>query len=82
VKRYSLFSKAIYYELLGQKDKALVSYVDMLKKDPNSQKARVSLRRLSGTHIKFAGLNEKKILSFKKLENDNDFMEFEKWLLK
>lgn len=82
IKRFSLPAKAIYYELCGEKRKALNIYADILKKDPNNKKAKISIRRLSGIYAKFSDINQEMLEKFNKIGNNKDLMEFEKWLLK
>jgi hypothetical protein len=81
LKRYSIFSKAIYYELLGVKDKALQFYVEMLNKDDLNTKAKISIRRLSGTYAKFNNLNKNQYDKFVNIDNEKDLLEFKTWLM-
>lgn len=82
MRAFSLFSKALYYELLGKKNIALSVYTDILRQDPSNTKAKISIRRLSGTYTKFSKLNQNMFDNFVKMNNEEEFLEFEKWLLK
>ena len=70
------------YELQGLKEEALDIYKDVLKKDPNNSDAKIAIRRLSGMRKKFLNVNKEMKDYFLKMENDVEFNEFERWLLK
>ncbi|MDX9814211.1 MAG: hypothetical protein RBS91_06075 [Sulfurimonadaceae bacterium] len=70
------------YELQGLKDDALSIYKEILKNDPNNSEAKIGIRRLSGMRKKFLGVNSQMRDFFIKMEDDVEFNEFERWLLK
>ncbi|HIP20410.1 MAG TPA: hypothetical protein EYG70_04735 [Sulfurimonas sp.] len=70
------------YELQGLKEEALDIYKDVLKKDPNNSDAKIAIRRLSGMRKKFLNVNQEMKDYFLKMENEVEFNEFERWLLK
>ncbi len=77
----STVTLASIYELQGLKDEALKIYRDILKKDPNNKDARVAIKRLSGIRKKFNGVDEEMKEFFINMEDDIEFLEFERWLL-
>ncbi|HIC13131.1 MAG TPA: hypothetical protein EYO75_07150 [Sulfurimonas sp.] len=70
------------YELQGLKEEALDIYKAVLKKDPNNGDAKIAIRRLSGMRKKFLNINHEMKDYFLKMENEVEFNEFERWLLK
>ncbi|MDF1884530.1 hypothetical protein JHD49_11325 [Sulfurimonas sp. SAG-AH-194-C21] len=70
------------YELQGLKEEALDIYKAVLKKDPNNSDAKIAIRRLSGMRRKFLNVNQEMKDYFLKMENEVEFNEFERWLLK
>ena len=70
------------YELQGLKEEALDIYKEVLQKDPNNSDAKIAIRRLSGMRKKFLNVNEEMKDYFLKMENEVEFNEFERWLLK
>ncbi|MBL1244659.1 MAG: hypothetical protein COA39_009785 [Sulfurimonas sp.] len=70
------------YELQGLKEEALDIYKAVLKKDPNNSDAKIAIRRLSGMRKKFLNVNQEMKDYFLKIENEVEFNEFERWLLK
>jgi hypothetical protein len=72
---------ATIYELQGLKTEALEIYKEILKKEPSNIDARVAIRRLSGMHKKFLGVNGEKKAFFIAMKEEADFIEFERWLL-
>ncbi len=70
------------YELQGLKEEALDIYKAVLKKDPSNSDAKIAIRRLSGMRRKFLNVNQEMKDYFLKMENEVEFNEFERWLLK
>jgi len=70
------------YELQGLKEEALDIYKEILKKDSNNSEAKIAIRRLSGMRKKFLNVNSEMKDYFLKMEEDIEFNEFERWLLK
>lgn len=70
------------YELQGLKDDALEIYKEILKKDPNNSDAKIAIRRLSGMRKKFLGVNNEMKSFFVQMEEEAEFIQFERWLLK
>ncbi|NOQ29944.1 MAG: hypothetical protein GQ570_02350 [Helicobacteraceae bacterium] len=70
------------YELQGLKSEALEIYKEVLKKNPNNADAKIAIRRLSGMRKKFMTTNEQMRDFFIKMEDEVEFKEFERWLLK
>lgn len=70
------------YELQGLKDEALEIYKEILKKNSSNSEAKIAIRRLSGMRKKFLGINEEMKDFFIKMDNDAEFYQFERWLLK
>ncbi len=70
------------YELQGLKEEALAIYKDILSQNPQNSEAKVAIRRLSGMRKKFLGTNSQMMDFFIKMEDDVEFNEFERWLLK
>ena len=77
-----MLSQAIELELLGHKDKALIIYTNILKRDSANAEAKLSIRRLSGMQNQFTNINQTKLDFFTKMQSKAEFLEFEKWLLK
>ncbi len=70
------------YELQGLKQEALEIYKEILKKDSSNSEAKIAIRRLSGMRKKFLSVNEEMRDFFVKMDNDAEFYQFERWLLK
>lgn len=70
------------YELQGLKEEALEIYREILKKDPANAEAKIAVRRLSGMRKKFLGVNKEMKDFFVQMEDEVEFNEFERWLLK
>jgi secreted Zn-dependent insulinase-like peptidase len=70
------------YELQGLKEEALEIYKEILKKDSSNSDAKIAIRRLSGMRKKFLNVNTQMKDYFVKMEEDVEFNEFERWLLK
>ena len=70
------------YELQGLKEEALDIYKEILKKDSNNSEAKIAIRRLSGMRKKFLNVNTQMKDYFLKIEEEIEFNEFERWLLK
>jgi tetratricopeptide (TPR) repeat protein len=70
------------YELQGLKEEALEIYKEILKKDPSNSDAKIAIRRLSGMRKKFLHVNSQMKDYFVKMEEEIEFNEFERWLLK
>jgi len=70
------------YELQGLKEEALDIYKDILKKDSNNSEAKIAIRRLSGMRKKFLNVNTQMKEFFLKMDDEIEFIEFERWLLK
>ncbi|MDD5372260.1 MAG: tetratricopeptide repeat protein [Campylobacterota bacterium] len=70
------------YELQGLKEEALEIYKEILKKDPSNSDAKIAIRRLSGMRKKFLNVNTQMKEYFVKMEEEIEFNEFERWLLK
>ncbi len=70
------------YELQGLKEEALDIYKEVLKNNPENSDAKIAIRRLSGMRKKFLKVNEEMKNYFLKMENEVEFNEFERWLLK
>jgi tetratricopeptide (TPR) repeat protein len=70
------------YELQGLKEEALEIYKELLKKDKNNTEAKIAIRRLSGMRKKFLSVNKEMKDFFIRMEDDVEFVEFERWLLK
>ena len=68
------------YELQGMKKEALDIYKEVLKRDPSNSEAKAAIRRLSGLHRRFEGVNEKKLRYFLHMKSDEEFRKFEAWL--
>ena len=70
------------YELQGLKEEALEIYREILKKDPSNAEAKIAVRRLSGMRKKFLGVNKEMKDFFVQMDDEVEFNEFERWLLK
>lgn len=70
------------YELQGLKEEALEIYKEILKKEPSNSDAKIAIRRLSGMRKKFLNVNTQMKEYFVKMQEDVEFNEFERWLLK
>ena len=70
------------YELQGLKEEALEIYKEILKKDSSNSDAKIAIRRLSGMRKKFLNVNTQMKEYFVKMEEDVEYNEFERWLLK
>ena len=70
------------YELQGLKEDALEIYKEILKKDPSNADAKIAIRRLSGMRKKFLGVNNEMKTYFIEMEEEAEFIQFERWLLR
>ncbi len=70
------------YELQGLKEEALEIYKEILKKDPANSDAKIAIRRLSGMRKKFLGVNSEMKDFFVQMEEEAEFIQFERWLLR
>ncbi len=70
------------YELQGLKEEALDIYKEILKKDPSNSDAKIAIRRLSGMRKKFLGVNVTMKDFFIGMQDEVEYNEFERWLLK
>lgn len=70
------------YELQGLKDDALEIYKEILKKDPGNSDAKIAIRRLSGMRKKFLGVNNEMKSFFVQMDEEAEFIQFERWLLR
>ena len=70
------------YELQGLKEEALEIYKEILKKDSSNSEAKIAIRRLSGMRKKFLNVNTQMKEYFIKMDEEIEFNEFERWLLK
>ena len=70
------------YELQGLKEDALEIYKEILKKDPTNADAKIAIRRLSGMRKKFLGVNNEMKNYFIEMEEEAEFIQFERWLLR
>jgi hypothetical protein len=70
------------YELQGLKEDALEIYKEILKKDPNNTDAKIAIRRLSGMRKKFLGVNNEMKVFFVQMDEEAEFIQFERWLLR
>jgi tetratricopeptide (TPR) repeat protein len=70
------------YELQGLKEDALEIYKEILKKDPTNSDAKIAIRRLSGMRKKFLGVNNEMKTFFIEMEEEAEFIQFERWLMK
>jgi len=77
----STLTLASIYELQGLRDEALKIYKDILKADPGNKEARVAIKRLSGIRKKFSGVDEQMKDFFINMEDEVEFLEFERWLI-
>jgi tetratricopeptide (TPR) repeat protein len=70
------------YELQGLKEEALEIYKDVLSRDPANSDAKIALRRLSGMRRKFIGVNKEMKDFFLQMDDEIEYIEFERWFLK
>lgn len=70
------------YELQGLKDEALEIYKDILKHDRDNSEAKIAIRRLSGMRRKFLNVNDEMKKFFISMNDEIEYKEFERWLLK
>jgi tetratricopeptide (TPR) repeat protein len=70
------------YELQGLKEEALEIYKEILKKDPSNSDAKIAIRRLSGMRKKFLGVNNEMKAFFVQMDEEAEFIQFERWLLR
>ena len=61
---------------------ALEIYKEILKKDPNNSDAKIAIRRLSGMRKKFLGVNNEMKAFFVQMDEEAEFIQFERWLLR
>ena len=53
-----------------------------VKKDPGNSDAKIAIRRLSGMRKKFLGVNSEMKSFFVQMDEEAEFIQFERWLLK
>lgn len=70
------------YELQGLKEDALEIYKEILKKDPGNADAKIAIRRLSGMRKKFLGVNNEMKTFFVQMDEEAEFIQFERWLMR
>ncbi len=70
------------YELQGLKEEALEIYKEILKKEPSNADAKIAIRRLSGMRKKFLGVNNEMKSFFVQMDEEAEFIQFERWLLR
>ncbi len=70
------------YELQGLKEEALEIYKEVLSREPSNSDAKIAIRRLSGMRRKFLGVNKEMKDFFIHMEDEIEYIEFERWLLK
>ncbi|MBN2896366.1 MAG: hypothetical protein JXK05_10820 [Campylobacterales bacterium] len=70
------------YELQGLKEEALEIYKEVLSREPSNSEAKIAIRRLSGMRRKFLGVNKEMKDFFIRMEDEIEYIEFERWLLK
>jgi hypothetical protein len=70
------------YELQGLKEDALEIYKEILKKDPSNADAKIAIRRLSGMRKKILGVNNEMKAFFVQMDEEAEFIQFERWLMK
>jgi len=70
------------YELQGLKEDALEIYKEILKKDPGNADAKIAIRRLSGMRKKFLGVNNEMKAFFVQMDDEAEFIQFERWLMR
>lgn len=75
-------SLASLFEIQGLKDKALEVYKNILKNDPQNKEAIAGIRRISGVRKKFRGVNEDMKQFFVSMNTKDEFIKFERWLVK
>ncbi len=71
---------ASIYEFQGHKEDALEIYKDILKKEPHNKEAIAAVRRLSGIHKKYNGVNTQMRDFFLSMKTEIEYREFERWL--
>lgn len=71
---------ASIYEFQGHKDDALEIYKDILKSEPQNKEAIAAVRRLSGIHKKYSGVNMQMKEFFMSMKTEIEYREFERWL--
>ena len=70
------------YELQGLKSEALEIYKEILKSDRENSEAKIAIRRLSGMRKKFLNVNEEMKDFFVAMDEEVEYKEFERWLLR
>jgi len=60
---------------------AFAIYKKLLKQNPNDVEIKQSLKRLKKYRIKFQGINQDKKNFFIKMSTDEEFKNFEEWLI-
>jgi len=73
---------ASIYELQGLKNEALEIYKELLRENPDNKEAKISIKRLSGIHRKYRGVDEEMKKFFLDMNSEVEFLEFERWLVK
>jgi len=73
-----------YAQLLLQQgffDEAFLLYKKLLAKYPNDIEIKESLRKLKKIRLSFKGVNQEKKQFFIEMKSDEEFKEFEEWLI-
>ncbi|NPA54891.1 MAG: tetratricopeptide repeat protein [Epsilonproteobacteria bacterium] len=73
-----------YAKILEQQgffDEAYQIYKELLQVSPNDTQIKQALRRLKKLRTKFIGVNEKQRDFFVQMQTDEEFREFEEWLI-
>lgn len=78
----STVTLARLYEDQGHKEDALAIYQEILEDDPSNKEAQEAVNRLSGRQKSFAGVDDRKLNYFIKMEKEEDILKFERWLAK
>lgn len=68
-------------EFQGHKEDALAMYRDLLKEEPSNKEAQAAIRRLSGMHKRYQGVDTQMKEYFINMSSDDEIKEFERWLL-
>ena len=73
---------ASIYELQGLTDEAIQMYKNILRNNPSNKEASMALKRLAGNKKRFKGVNKTMKDFFINMDNDIEYLEFERWLVK
>ena len=71
---------ASIYEFQGHKDDAREIYKEILKTEPQNKEAIAAIRRLSGIHKKYSGVNVQMQEFLLGMKTEIEYREFERWL--